>query len=76
MFNFHKMQTREDGYRYINVDYKGRPFAQLWTWKKQNETHPWHAKLACGEEYKCFYSDEGGLEAAKDWLRKKIKESL
>lgn len=31
-----------------NVDYNGRPFGQLWTFKARGEVHRYHAKSLAG----------------------------
>jgi hypothetical protein len=52
----------------INVDYAGRPFAQLWTYKAKGELHGWHASTLSGlygyfatvEEAACFIVGAAG----------------
>lgn len=53
--------------REINVEVDGKPFGQLWTFMAKGETHPWHAKTLSGE-YRAFYSKDGGLTAALDFM--------
>lgn len=59
----------EHGKIEINVDLNGSPFAQLWTWRKSRETHPWHAKTLNGD-YSHFYGI-GGKQRAIDFVRSK-----
>jgi hypothetical protein len=53
--------------RYINVSKDGKPWAQIWTFVRKGEKHPWHAKPLHGK-HASFYSCEGGLAAAKKYL--------
>ena len=68
-YTFHPKATKPGGSQItINVDKDGEPFGQLWTFKKKpGYYHPWHAKALNGE-HACFYSKEGGLDAAKKYI--------
>lgn len=51
----------------IDVDRNGRPWARLWTFEADGETHPWHACVGPGmSKYRASYA---GLDAIKDWVR-------
>ena len=55
----------------IDVARNGRPFGQIWTFRKTaTETFPWTAKTLAGE-FKHFYKVDGGLRAAKKWIEAK-----
>jgi hypothetical protein len=50
----------------INVDLRGRPYAQLWTFKDTRDTwHPWHLKTLSG-----FYKTFGGAAYQKAKAKK------
>ena len=63
MLKFTKIAgPRGSGKTTYNVDYKGVPVGQLWTWKIPGENHPWHVKPLKGD-HAAFYGRDAFLRA-------------